>query len=153
MSGTMRVAIDDKALMKYIRDKKAAEIREKRRLLRLMGAHMMRSTAMNFRAQGRDDHTTNLWPMLKVSTIKGRKKGQRISPKILQASGRLKKSITYEVRGKKLGVGTNVEYGKYHQQAGAFGTMLGNLPSRPFLRFQPKDLDWFKKLIDKTMSD
>lgn len=89
--------------------------------LRRIGTFMLRSTQQNFAAEGRLDLRRNVWPRLSPVTIKRRRKAQRTGTRILQATGRLKSSISFDVGVTTVAVGTNVKYGPDHQQNGRFG--------------------------------
>lgn len=116
--------------------------------LQRMGAHMLRSVALNFSGKGRHDGASNVWPALAESTIRGRKKGQRKRPMPLVATGVLKNSISWRIpKESTLDVGTNVPYAGYHQQDGNFNAKAGDLPARPFLVFHVADLSWFEKEV------
>ncbi len=95
--------------------------RDLRPPLRRIGAFMLRSTQQNFAAQGRIDLQRRVWPKLSPLTILRRRAAQRRSIKILQATGRLKNSIVFEVGVTTVAIGTNVSYAPDHQQDGVFG--------------------------------
>lgn len=65
------------------------------------------------------------WDSLAASTIKARERKGKWPGSILQVTGRLVSSFTYEVNGNTLTFGTNVEYAKYLH----FGTK--RMPARP----------------------
>lgn len=60
----------------------------------------------------------------------GKRKGEFKKGKTLQKTGRLRNSITYEVRGTDVIVGTNVKYAAIHQFGGTF-THPGGTPYLP----------------------
>ncbi len=94
--------------------------RDLRPPLRRIGAFMLRSTQQNFAAQGRINLAKRVWPKLSPVTVARRKAKQRTATKILQATGRLKSSIVFDVGVTTVAVGTNVLYAPDHQQGGNF---------------------------------
>lgn len=120
----------------------------------------------NFIRQGRPKR----WKPLKRSTIKKRRLKQQTGTKILQASGGLATSITGNVRGNKIILGSPKEYARIHNEGGTIrhpgGTKYAHvgpgevrflrksatkfdgitkphnikIPARPFLLFQKKDI-------------
>lgn len=154
----LKIRIDDRAMQEHLR-RRIQEMPDKSKIvLQRLGVRMLRSVALNFTRSGRQDTTGGLWAPLSPVTVKMRKKGQRKSPKRLMATGRLRNSITFDVRGSELAVGTNVEYAKYHQQNGIFGESIpirvfgkghAQLPASPFLLFQKQDMKWVKRQITR----
>lgn len=111
--------------------------------LRQAGSLMLYSTQQNFDEQGRPP-----WMPLKASTLK-RKASQGYPSTILEATGRLRSSITYKVLAQSLTVGTSVRYGKYHQSS---LPRSSNLPRRQFLRFQEQDIEDIQALISEYVT-
>jgi len=144
-------------------------VREARRLkglkprtvLQAFGAWMLGSVAENFRAQGRPEK----WKALKFETLKARfmrgnrrRKNKRwvrtpaamrffAGAKILMDSGRLANSIGFAVKGNQVEIGTNLIYAATHQ----FGDKKRNIPARPFLVFQDRDVEEFAGMIEDWM--
>ncbi len=69
--------------------------------------------------------TNSKWPGLALSTIKQRNKSGKWPGSILQVTGALRRSFTYNIVGNNLVFGTNLEYAKYLHH----GTK--NMPARP----------------------
>lgn len=124
-------------------------------LLKRIGVFVSRSEVpRNFARQSSPDGEK--WKPLSAQTKKARRgrhrrakavfegtgvKTKRFSGKILQDTGRLKASITYEIRGNAVAVGTNVAYAARHQfgfqgvrgAKGGFARGKAPTPARPFL--------------------
>lgn len=86
-------------------------------MLKEIGETMVASVLRNFEAEGRPTKWAPLSPM----TIARRRNQNKGSIKILQDTGRLKNSITYDITrygGTAVAIGTNVEYGRIHQLGG-----------------------------------
>lgn len=152
------IRIDDASMKRDIERRVQSMPNKTKLVLERLGVRMLRSTAMNFQRSGRQDSSVGMWDPLSPVTIALRRKGQRRSPKRLVASGRLKNSISTDVRGSKLAIGTNVEYAKFHQQNGVFGESIpikvfgkasAQLAASPFLIFHKQDLKWLNRQIKR----
>jgi phage gpG-like protein len=78
------------------------------------------------------DPSGNPWRELAEDTVKSRRKGKKKrGPKILIDTGRLRNSISAKSDDQGFKIGTNVEYGVYHQQPDGPGK--GIIPRRQFL--------------------
>lgn len=88
------------------------------RALKEIGINMLKSVDRNFAEQGRPERWTPLAP----STLQRRRNKNKSSAMILQDTGRLRQSISYQLLPEDEGVaiGTNVKYGKAHQ----YGTII-----------------------------
>ena len=100
------------------------------------------SIQQNFEVQGRfsgkgENATggTTTWSPLASSTIKARTRKGYYPGKMLQVTGALKSSISYEATNEGVSIGVGMEYGKYLQQ----GT--SKMDARPFLVIQEDDLE------------
>lgn len=85
--------------------------------LKQIGELMVASIHKNFEEQGRPTKWAPLSPM----TLAMRRNKDKSSIKILQDTGRLRNSITYDATrsgGTAVAIGTNVKYGKIHQYGG-----------------------------------
>jgi phage virion morphogenesis protein len=105
-------------------------------LLKIVGAYMLGSIDRTFREGG---SPANSWKPWAPSTVKrfGKKAAGR---KILIGSGRLKNSITYQVQGNTVRIGSNLVYAAIHQMGGRAGrNRAANIPARPYLVFRPED--------------
>lgn len=103
------------------------------RPLKLIGIQMQKSTDKTFKAEGRPK-----WDDLAESTKRQRRKGPRATRKIaiLQDTGQLKRSITYEIKKPSIvrwGPSRVAPYGIFHQ----LGTR--KMPQRKFLGLYPED--------------
>lgn len=113
-----------------------------------IGSALAESIRLSFRAS--QDPYSNAWAALTQVTLSRRKKGGEGAKPLLD-TGILRNSISHEVQGNTVEVGTGVEYAPLHQfgaQQGAFGTghyktrkgsfpiPWGNVPARPFLPIQ-----------------
>ena len=84
------------------------------------------------------------WPAWATSTGIARAKKGNAGLGLLWDDGTLLGSITYEIQGKQVVVGSNAgQYAEYLQN----GT--GNMPARPFIGISKEDL----KKIDKALAD
>ena len=73
------------------------------------------------------------WPPLAPATLRQKPAGM----KILQGTGRLRRSIATRVEGGALVASTDVPYAAAHQ----FGVPRRRLPARPFLTLTPDDAE------------
>jgi len=101
-------------------DKLIKKLRDPSAALNKLGVLEVSQTKLRFRRQL--DPQGNAWRPLDSSTIR-----QKNSAVILKKTGRLSQSINHVVLGNRLFVGTNVKYGKFHQEG------RGNNPIRQFL--------------------
>jgi phage virion morphogenesis protein len=73
--------------------------------------------------------------------------------KLLIQSGRLRRSINYEVDGHTVRIGTDVIYGRIHQLGGMAGRgRKVHIPARPYLVFRPEDPDRIAKAMELTLT-
>lgn len=80
-------------------------------VLKAIGDLMVASADRNFEAEGRP-----AWTPLRAATV--RRKAKAGHSKILMWSGSLARSLTFQVKGKAVVLGTNVPYGRIHQEGG-----------------------------------
>lgn len=109
LSGQNRV---DKALVTLQR-----KIVKPSAALNKIGMTMLSSINQNFEMEGRPEKWESLSPM----TLAMRRNKKKKSSKILQDTGLLKGSITYDATregGTAVAIGTNKKYGKVHQFGG-----------------------------------
>lgn len=83
-------------------------------ILKQIGQYMLGSIDKNFETQGRP----NKWAHLASSTIKNRRNKNKSTIKILQDTGMLRKSITYDATDDQVAIGTNLKYARIHQYGG-----------------------------------
>lgn len=103
--------------------------------LRDAAVYMKSSVLKNFEVGGRPK-----WVPLSKKTLQEKlKKGY--SPQPLIRTGRLRQSINVSVSSEVASVYPGVWYGAQHQ----FGTKI--VPARPFLVFQPEDIDTVKEIF------
>lgn len=98
-------------------------------LLARVAPLIARAIERNFDEEGRPVR----WPPLTPATLRRKPAGL----KILQLTGRLRRSIETQVEGNAIIVSTNVPYAAAHQ----FGIFRRRLPARPFLVLTREDLD------------
>jgi phage gpG-like protein len=101
------------------------------------GTVMLESVRQNFLAEGRPAR----WEALKPATLRYKK-----GPGILRETLRLFASLAKKLAGRKVAVGTNVAYGKYHQQGTSGGAR------RAFLLFQNEDVDVIGRIWAKHVA-
>lgn len=105
----------------------ADELRDMRPLWQAIGMYIQRQTIKE-RFDKEQSPGAQKWKPLSQSTVNHRKKRHKSgNMKILQDTGELRRSITYEAEPNSVRVGTNLKYARTHQ----FGR--GNIPARPFL--------------------
>lgn len=102
-------------------------LRDMRPLWQAVGMYIQRQTIKE-RFDKEQSPGGQKWKPLSQSTVNHRKKRHKSgNMKILQDTGELRRSITYEAEPNSVRVGTNLKYARTHQ----FGR--GNIPARPFL--------------------
>lgn len=105
--------------------------------LRKAGLVMLRSIDMNFKSGG----LPQPWRRLRPATVRFKARNG-YSPLPLTRSGALRRSVTFNVRGNKLAIGTSIPYGAVHQFGGG-----NNIPKRPYLLFKNDDVDKIERLV------
>lgn len=144
---SLELTLDTTALNKYL-TKINKEVGNFTPIFQQIGAYMLKSVNTNFSVEGRP----NRWRKLSASTLRSRNGG-----KILQDTGGLKNSITYEATRTQVSIGTNIVYGKIHNDGGVIrrGNSTIVMPQRKFLLFQKEDIeaieDFFSGNIDKAL--
>jgi len=155
MADTFTVKVDNREVLVGLDETKVA-LGDVPLMLRVAGELMRASIARTFRDEG---SPAGSWPRLAASTMK--KKGYTTGHKLLILSGRLFGSISYQVNGNTLTIGTNLVYaavqqfGSADRRGGSIGpqakiagraakTKSGrgrfqNIPARPYLVFRPED--------------
>jgi len=88
------------------------------------------------------------WPKLKQATINDRIRLGKWPGKILQRSGVLINSISYQTIGAKVVWGSNVFYAATHQ----YGYTKQNIPARPFMVFEKESILNFKNILRRFLS-
>ena len=153
MAGEITFRLNDKALRIAL---KAFMAKLGPEPLLNVAANVMRSSIeRTFREQG---SPAGSWPKLAASTLKRGKGGA--GRKILIQSGRLKNSITYQVTGSTLVIGTNLVYAGIQQTGGEAGRRppfkkkngrRPFIPARPFLVFRPDDEQKIAAALERYM--
>lgn len=82
-------------------------------------------TSIGFQFDEEGAYFGSKWDSLKPSTIERRRRLGKWPGKIMQVTGRLKSSFTYNINGNNLTIGTNLDYAKYLHH----GT--SRMPARP----------------------
>lgn len=164
MAGTvMNVTIDDDALQKRIRrlQQMAGGVRP---ALTDIGEYMVRETDDRF-TQERDPEG-NPWEPLKLRTIYGSHRGRKYTKKgqltkrfakyaarrkILTDTHRLRDSIVYQIVGDAVVIGTNVVYGRVHQEGADFSILSTRarvqIPARPYLGVNDENHREFNEIL------
>lgn len=142
--------------------------------LRACGEVMMTSVDRNFEVQGRYSTASEVhggstrWKDLAPSTKLARIGGSRAftkkgslragaqrslsNLKILQVRGRLAASVTYQVSGNTLAIGSNVIYAAIHNLGGYAGRGHSvYIPGRPFLVVQDIDVEDMITILQKHL--
>jgi phage gpG-like protein len=175
MAGEFNITVNDKALQISLKNFSARI--QPPPLLKIAGEVMRGSIERTFREQG---SPAGSWAPLAASTLKRGKGGA--GRKILIQSGRLKNSMTYQVNGDTLTIGTNLAYAQIQQEGGFAGRhepssrrKLGQhidqhfgvhgpmrwrrpfIPARPYLVFRPEDpqrmTDAMQRYIDAVAKE
>lgn len=95
----------------------------------------------NFDEEGRP----RPWPPLTPDTLRRKPPGL----KILERTGRLRRSIQTRLEGGRLIASTDVPYAAAHQ----FGAPRRRLPARPFLVLTPEDTDQVAQAVAAALGD
>jgi len=117
-----------------------------------IGQTLADNIALNFRDEQSPDGQA--WQGLSDTTIARRRHGNGSgSDKILNDTGALKNSITHNVNGNSVEVGTNLEYATTQQfgaSKGEFGNSApwGDIPARPFMPTDTLPSDWESEIMD-----
>jgi phage gpG-like protein len=105
-----------------------------------IGEMLVTSIQENFEKHGRwngdEDNPTGgskRWEPVSAQYSKYKTKKKKDPRNLLLFTGRLRSSINYRIRGRRLYVGSNVRYAAAHQ----YGTTF--LPARPFIVIQASD--------------
>lgn len=102
-------------------------LRDMRPLWQAVGMYIQRQTIKE-RFDKEQSPGGQKWKPLAPATLRQRAKRHKTGhARILQDTGELRRSITYEAETNSVRVGTNLKYARTHQ----FGR--GNIPARPFL--------------------
>ena len=150
---TVKIELDNREIVAAL-DKIQRSSRDLHQPLDNIGAHIVSEIDLLFRDE-RDPYG-NDWEPLSEVTIKKRRKGPRSgNDKILNDTGRLKNSITHNVLGNSVEVGTNVVYAAIHQFGAAKHSLgqsspWGDVPARPFLPTSERGVpdDWVSEILD-----
>ena len=116
------------------------------RLRKDVAEHVTTNTKLRFRDQ--KDPDGRPWDPLKPSTRARRK--QR-SPKILLLTARLRNSITWNIEGTVIHVGTNVKYARVHNEGSARGARIP-IPKRKFLGICQDDREYIRTRFEDLLS-
>jgi len=129
----------------------AAGVSDFRKPLNTAGLYLTGKSFMEqFRSEGEPS-----WKPLQPETIARRRKGRgRGQPKILQDTGRLRRSYTssvapnsiHDLQHYKLTVGSNLVYAAFHQ----FGFPPRNIPERPLI-IRPRDISTIQLIFQRWL--
>jgi phage virion morphogenesis protein len=128
--------------------------------LNAIGEIVMSSVEENFAQEGRFESAGSWrggnmrWPDLAESTKAARaRKGKWPGKKLQVSQGGLAASISKNVTGNDVSVGTNKEYGAIHQYGGMAGRGRSvSIPARPFLVVQDEDVEDMMDVLDKHIA-
>lgn len=139
------------------------DVKHIRRPLLSAGVYMLGSIERNFQGQGRPTK----WKPLSERTLASRRGARKARKKAGAATGRgsrilidmarLKNSMaTKVVDDQSVETGTNVVYGPRHQfgyiPGGKKGRGQVKTPARPFLMFQPEDVDAIGRIFQRHIA-
>jgi phage virion morphogenesis protein len=130
---SVRFELDAKDALEALNDLVNSLV-EPKEILEAIGEDLQRSTVARF--SNTTDPKGEKWLDLK-SVREGAARRRRV----LTKTGKLRKSIRFSADDESVVVGTNVEYGKYHQ----LGT--SNIPQREFLGLSDSDLEAIRDRI------
>lgn len=85
---------------------------------RIIGKMHRDHVAEAFAKEGYTDASFEKWPEVKRRQDNGKKKSSKQNRKILDQTGNLKGGFGYEIHDGTVEMGTDVEYGKYHNEGG-----------------------------------
>ena len=101
---------------------------------------LARALERTFEAEGRPQR----WAPLAPSTLRRKPPGL----KILQRTGRLRRSLNLAIEGRSIVASTSVPYAPAHQ----FGVPSRRLPARPFLLWTQEDLEAAAQAIAASLA-
>jgi phage virion morphogenesis protein len=123
------------------------------------GEILLSSVEENFQQEGRFSSAGSWrgggtrWPDLSPATKEARAKQGKWPGKKLQVSGQLAASISKNVKGNEVTVGTNKAYAAIHQFGGQAGRgRKVKIPARPFLVVQDEDVEEMMDVLGKHVS-
>ncbi len=159
----LKVTIDDqetKALMRKL----AARGGDLRPALKSIGEYMLIETDKRF--TGEHDPEGRPWTPLKLRTVYGSHRGKKYTKKgkltksfarhaarrkILTKTGHLRGRIVYKVGRGFVAIGTNVVYGRVHQEGADFSIVSRRarirIPARPYLGANAADRREFTAIV------
>ncbi len=154
------IRVEARRLKRHLRESERAA-RNMTDAFRDIGEETLRSINATFDAEGRPQRWEPLAPSTLTRKVGGarrsrtrrgglRRAAQRrlAGNKILTATGRLRRSITYRARRDHVIVGSKVIYARAHQ----LGSPKTNLPARPFLVVQAEDRRRFRRIIARHIT-
>lgn len=166
MAGTqIKVTVDSSRLQTALQTLADTDGSLMQACLKNIGGLVVKQTRARFETETGPDGRK--WPALNTEYAKGKKQGS----KILTASGQLRMSIVWQLRGNTLEVGTNKVYGAIHQFGGKIVPRSASalrfkldgrwvtaksvkIPARPFLGVSPANerpiLDVIADHIDRV---
>ena len=149
----MEISVKTKGLKGLIGELKRdrAALRDLKPLWRDVGEYMVKSTVKRFDSEQAPDGTP--WKPLSAARIaqrrkrhaKGKNKKRAGQMKILNDTGRQRRSVRYLATKDRAVVGTRLKYAATHQ----FGDAGRNIPARPFLGVTEADLAAVRRMMRK----
>jgi phage virion morphogenesis protein len=111
----VRIEVDDERVLTALKGVRDAGL-DLRPILQDVALALVTSTQQRFEAETSPSGTR--WPRHAKSTLAGMPAARRADPKLLRDRNRLYSSISFEINGNTVLVGTNVKYGRIHQFGG-----------------------------------
>lgn len=118
-----------------------------------IGSLVQDNVLLNFREQ--HDPEGNDWLELSDATLAQRRKNGR-GAEILRDRGILNRSITYNVSGQSVEIGTDEKYANMMQYGGTktdFPWLWGDIPARPFLGVSDTDKAEINALLLRKLAE
>lgn len=109
--------------------------------LKEVGQNLESSTKLRFNKG--IDPDGNKWKPRSKRYIEALRKKRRLNNKVLVISGQLQKSISYAYNSKEVNIGTDIEYGEFHQEGS------GHMPKREFLGISSQDEQKIENIVEK----
>jgi len=109
--------------------------------LKEVGQNLESSTKLRFNKG--TDPDGNEWKPRSEKYKEYLRKKRRLNNKVLVLTGQLQKSISYAYDSKEVNIGTDIDYGVFHQEGS------GHMPKREFLGISSDDEQKIEKIVEK----
>lgn len=140
---TIRVEFDDRAVQAALENAQQA-LGDLTPAMSAIGEYMVLRTEERFDQE--QSPSGQPWAPLTTAYLEQKRRKNKIL-KILQREGDLIRTIVYNAEKDFVEVGTNRDYGEYHQ----FGT--SKMPARPYLGVNPEDEREIAAIIEDYLRD